>query len=198
MAESAEDKNIFWVEPEERGILPLNEFHIPRSLRKTLRKSAYKVVCNQDFSGVIDGCSTSKAGREVTWINDEIKDLYAGLYNMGQCHTVEVYDDKKLVGGLYGVQLGSAFFGESMFSHATDTSKIALVHLVARLIAGGFTLLDTQFTTEHLIKFGAREITRARYNLLLETAIYKQTNFHTIGNSISGMQAVNIIDSFQN
>lgn len=198
MSESSEDKGLFWVEPEERGILPLNEFHIPRSLRKTVRKTAYRVVVNQDFAGVIEGCAASKTGREVTWINAEIKKLYTGLYDMGQCHTVEVYDEEKLIGGLYGVQLGSAFFGESMFSHATDTSKIALVHLVARLIAGGFNLLDTQFTTEHLEKFGAREIPRARYHLLLDTAIRNRTDYHMIGDSMTGTQTLEIIDSFQN
>lgn len=197
MSEGAEDKGLFWVEPEERGILPLNEFHIPRSLRKTVRNTAYRVVVDQDFTGVINGCAASKTGREVTWINAEIKKLYTSLYDMGQCHTVEVYDEEKLIGGLYGVQLGSAFFGESMFSHATDTSKIALVHLVARLIAGGFNLLDTQFTTEHLEKFGAREIPRARYHLLLDTAIRSHTDYHMIGDSMTGTQTLEIIDSFQ-
>ncbi|MEP2944308.1 MAG: leucyl/phenylalanyl-tRNA--protein transferase [Hyphomicrobiales bacterium] len=198
MSEGAEDKGLFWVEPEERGILPLNEFHIPRSLRKTVRNTAYRVVVNQNFAGVVEGCAASKTGREVTWINAEIKKLYTGLYDMGQCHTVEVYDEEKLIGGLYGVQLGSAFFGESMFSHATDTSKIALVHLVARLIAGGFSLLDTQFTTEHLEKFGAREIPRARYHLLLDTAIRNHTDYHMVGDSMTGTQTLEIIDSFQN
>ena len=198
MAEGAENEGLFWVEPEERGILPLNEFHIPRSLRKTIRKTAYRIVINQDFSNVIDGCAAAKTGREVTWINAEIKGLYTGLYDMGQCHTVEVYDGQKLVGGLYGVQLGGAFFGESMFSHATDTSKIALAHLVARLIAGGFTLLDTQFTTEHLEKFGAREIPRARYHLLLDSAIDKNRDFLKLGESVTGTEALDIIDEYQN
>lgn len=197
MAESAEDKGLFWVEPEERAILPLNDFHIPRRLKKTVRNTPYRVLTNQDFSSVIDGCAASKTGREVTWINDEIRKLYTGLYDMKQCHTIEVYDDEKLLGGLYGVQLGSAFFGESMFSHANDTSKIALVHLVARLIAGGFTLLDTQFTTDHLSKFGIKEIPRARYNMLLDTAIHKRASFHAIGASMSGPQAIDIIEAFQ-
>jgi len=196
MAESAEDNNLFWIEPEERGILPFTDFHIPRRLRKTVRNSAYRVTSNENFPRVIEGCAKAKTGREVTWINEPIKTLYTSLYDMGRCHTVEVYDAEKLVGGLYGVQLGSAFFGESMFSDATDASKIALVHLVARLIAGGFTLLDTQFTTDHLIKFGAKEIPRARYHLLLEAALEKAADFHTLPRSLSGDQAIDIIDRF--
>lgn len=197
MSESAEDKGLFWVEPEERGILPLSEFHIPRRLKKTIRNTPYRVLINQDFEGVIDGCAQSKSRREVTWINAEIRKLYTGLYSMKKCHSVEVYDDQKLVGGLYGVHLGSAFFGESMFSDVTDASKIALVHLVARLIAGGFTLLDTQFTTEHLLTFGAREIPRSRYHLLLDSAIQKHTNFHAISENLTGTQALDIIETFQ-
>lgn len=171
MAESAEDKSLFWVEPEERGILPFANFHVSRSLRKTLRKTTYRVFIDRDFPSVIAGCAMARTGREVTWINAQIRELYTALFEMGRCHSVEIYDDATLVGGLYGVQLGGAFFGESMFSHATDASKIALVHLVARLMAGGFTLLDTQFTTGHLLTFGAQQIPRHRYHLLLEAAL---------------------------
>ena len=197
MAENADDPTLFWVEPEERGIIPFDNFHISRSLRKTLRKTSYRIAINHSFEGVIAGCSEIKTGREATWINVQIRDLYTALYEMGPCHTVEVYDGDSLVGGLYGVQLGSVFFGESMFSRARDASKIALVHLVARLVAGGFTLLDTQFTTDHLIGFGARQISRHRYHLLLETALQRKADFHHCGRTLSGAEALSIIDLYQ-
>lgn len=196
MAESAEDDNLFWVEPEERGIISLDNFHIPRSLKKTIRKTSYDVKINRDFPAVINGCAEIKRGREVTWINSQIRELYTGLFEMGHCHTVEVYDDGTLIGGLYGVQLGGAFFGESMFSRAPDASKIALVHLVARLIAGNFSLLDTQFTTDHLKKFGATDINRHRYHLLLETALDKRADFFALDNVIDGATALALIEKY--
>jgi leucyl/phenylalanyl-tRNA--protein transferase len=138
------------------------------------------MVCDQDFDAVIDGCAEPKPGRTRTWINTRIRSLYRGLFDRGHCHTVEVYDGPELVGGLYGVSLGSAFFGESMFHHARDASKVALVHLVARLRAGGFTLLDTQFVTDHLKTFGAAEVSRRHYHKLLEAAIGGNGNFSVV------------------
>lgn len=197
MAESADDNTLFWIEPEERGILPFATFHVARSLRKTLRNTPYKVRVNQNFEAVIDGCARAKTGRETTWINRQIRELYGALYANGHCHTVEVFDDGRLVGGLYGVHLGGAYFGESMFSNARDTSKIALVHLVARLIKGGFTLLDTQFTTDHLATFGAEAVSRHRYHLLLETALDRKGDFDAAGPELSGKEALDIIDAHQ-
>ncbi|MEP1442050.1 MAG: leucyl/phenylalanyl-tRNA--protein transferase [Hyphomicrobiales bacterium] len=197
MAESADDDNLFWVEPEERGIVPLADFHIPRRLKKTIRKSPYRVVANRDFEAVIDGCAAVTPGRDVTWINGPIRCLYKDLFDSGRAHTVEVYDEDTLVGGLYGVHLGGAFFGESMFSRARDASKIALTHLVARMCAGGFRLLDTQFTTDHLKTFGAIDVSRHRYHLLLETALDRRGDFHAISESINGTEALQIIDDFE-
>ncbi len=198
MSEGADDEALFWVEPEERGILPFDTFHISKSLKKTVRKTPYQVVADKNFSDIIAGCAESKKGRQETWINKEIRTLYKDLFDMGHCHAIEVYEKNKLIGGLYGVRLGSAFFGESMFSHKRDTSKIALVHLVARLIAGGFKLLDTQFTTTHLKTFGAIDVPRERYQLLLEDAIMKKANFKALPDHFSGEQAIKIIESFQN
>ena len=177
MAESAADPALFWIEPERRGILPLDRFHVPSRLARTLRADRFRVVCDQNFEAVIDGCAEPKPGRSRTWINSRIRALYRGLFDCGHCHTVEVYVEGDLVGGLYGVSLGRAFFGESMFHHVRDASKIALVHLVARLRAGGFTLLDTQFVTDHLKTFGAIEISRRHYHNLLETALEADGNF---------------------
>ncbi len=171
MAESAEDPALYWIEPERRGILPLDSFHVPDRLARTMRSSSLQVLCNHDFAAVIDGCAEPRPGRSRTWINTRIRRLYAALFARGHCHTVEVYDGTQLVGGLYGVSLGGAFFGESMFHRARDASKIALVHLVARLKAGGFRLLDTQFVTEHLQTFGAIEVSRRHYHKLLDAAI---------------------------
>lgn len=197
MAESADDDSLFWVEPEERGIIPLTDFHIPRRLKKTIRKSPYRVVINKDFEAVIDGCAAVTPDRDVTWINGPIRRLYRDLFETGRAHTVEVYDEDKLVGGLYGVHLGGAFFGESMFSRARDASKIALIHLVARMCAGGFRLLDTQFTTDHLKTFGAIDVSRHRYHLLLETALDRRGDFHALDESINGTEALKIIDNFE-
>jgi leucyl/phenylalanyl-tRNA---protein transferase len=171
MAESADDPSLFWVEPEMRGIIPLQGFRVASRLARTVRSDAFTVTVNQAFAGVIAGCAAPQEGREETWINKRIRDLYTGLHRLGHCHSVEVWQSGDLVGGLYGVSLGRAFFGESMFHRARDASKVALVHLIARLIAGGFELLDTQYVTEHLKTFGAVEIPRRRYTALLDKAI---------------------------
>jgi leucyl/phenylalanyl-tRNA--protein transferase len=158
MAESAEDPALYWIEPERRGIIPLERFHVPSRLARTVRSARFTVLIDRDFDAVVDGCSQPMPGRTRTWINARIRSLYRRLYERGNCHTVEVYEDGVLVGGLYGVSLGRAFFGESMFHRARDASKVALVHLVARLKAGNYRLLDTQFVTEHLRTFGAIEV----------------------------------------
>ncbi|WP_108680877.1 leucyl/phenylalanyl-tRNA--protein transferase [Methyloceanibacter sp. wino2] len=171
MAESADNNALYWIEPERRGILPLDAVHVSRSLAKTIRRGGYEVRIDNDFDAVIDGCAEPRSGRRSTWINSRIRSLYGELFALGHCHTVEVWQDGALTGGLYGVHLGRAFFGESMFSRARDTSKIALVYLVARLKYGGFTLLDTQFITDHLAQFGAIEISRQVFQQLLEEAL---------------------------
>ncbi len=177
MAESAESDEILWIDPELRGIIPLNRFHVPKSLAKRMKQGGYRVDVDLDFEGVINGC----AGRETTWINDDIRRLYIALFRMGYAHSVEVRIENQLVGGLYGVKLGGAFFGESMFSDAPDASKIALVYLMARLKAGRFRLLDTQFVTDHLARFGARAILRRRYQDMLEVAISSPADFEAAG-----------------
>jgi leucyl/phenylalanyl-tRNA--protein transferase len=171
MAESADDPTLFWVEPEMRGVIPLQGFRIASRLARTVRSDAFKVTVNRAFRAVMAGCAAPHEGREETWINTRIRDLYGGLHALGHGHSVEVWQDDDLVGGLYGVSLGRAFFGESMFHRVRDASKVALVHLVARLIAGGFELLDTQYVTDHLKTFGAIEIPRRRYSALLDKAI---------------------------
>jgi leucyl/phenylalanyl-tRNA--protein transferase len=177
MAESADDPALYWIEPERRGILPLESFHVPGRLARTVRSDRFTVACNMAFDEVIDGCAQPQAGRQRTWINSRIRNLYRGLYRLGHCHSVEVYDGDALVGGLYGVSLGGAFFGESMFHVARDASKVALVHLVARLKAGGYRLLDTQFVTDHLKTFGAVAVSRRQYHKLLEGALAVEANF---------------------
>lgn len=177
MAESADDPELFWVEPPMRGILPLNEFHIPASLKKAMRKNPFEVRVDTAFQEVVDACAEPTSERESTWINDQIKSLYLELFEMGYCHSVECWKDDKLVGGLYGVSLGGAFFGESMFSRQTNASKIALVHLVHRMKLGRFSLLDTQFTTQHLERFGVKEIPKKDYGKLLKIAIRQDATF---------------------
>jgi leucyl/phenylalanyl-tRNA--protein transferase len=177
MAENAEDPALYWIEPELRGIIPLETFHVPSRLARTIRAEPFAVVCNRDFEAVIDGCAEPGPGRTRTWINERIRNLYRKLYEIGHCHTVEVYDGDALVGGLYGVSLGRTFFGESMFHRARDASKIALVHLVARLRAGGFKLLDTQFVTQHLKTFGATEVHRRQYHKMLADALVGEADF---------------------
>jgi leucyl/phenylalanyl-tRNA---protein transferase len=176
MAESATAESLFWVDPKKRGILPLNRFRLPSSLRKTVRQGRYRVTVDEDFGGVIDGCSD----RAETWINPEIRDLFVTLHRMGYAHSIEARDEIGLAGGLYGVRLGAAFFGESMFSRRRDASKVALVWLVARLIGGGFSLLDTQFVTAHLARFGAIEIRRDDYHRMLDAALERKAQFWTL------------------
>jgi leucyl/phenylalanyl-tRNA--protein transferase len=171
MAESAEDPEIFWVEPETRGVLPLDGFHASKSLSKTIRRKPFDIRFDTDFSGVMALCAEPAVDRPSTWINSTIRKLYFELHRMGHAHSVEAWQGEELVGGLYGVSLGSAFFGESMFSRRTDASKICLVHLVERLKAKGFQLLDTQFTTEHLKTFGAVDIPKDEYLTLLKAAV---------------------------
>ena len=171
MAESADDPELFWVDPHRRGILPLDAFHVPRRLRRLVRQGSFEVRCDTAFEAVIRACAEATEKRPNTWINDEIVRLYAGLFAREAAHSVECWREGALVGGLYGVSLGAAFFGESMFSRESDASKVALVHLVARLRFGGYRLLDTQFLTPHLARFGGIEITRARYHRLLADAL---------------------------
>ena len=177
MAESRRDRDIHWIDPEVRGILPLDGFHIPKRLRRTLRRRTFDVRVDHDFSGVIQACATPTDERRDTWINGPIERLYTELHDMGFAHSVECWRDGALVGGLYGVSLGGAFFGESMFSRATDASKVALVHLVCRLKLGGFLLLDTQFQTPHLSRFGVIEVSREYYRKLLARAVRRQAQF---------------------
>jgi len=192
MAENADDPALFWIDPEERGVIPLDGFHIPSRLARTVRSTRYRVVCDHDFTGVIDGCAEPGPQRARTWINAPIRRLYRGLFEIGHCHTVEVYDGDALVGGLYGVSLGCAFFGESMFHRARDASKIALVHLVARLRLGGFQLLDTQFLTEHLKTFGASEIPQERYGKMLTDSLRDVADASVFKRSLSGAEAVSL------
>ena len=177
MAESADDPALYWIEPQARGILPLDDVHIPRRLARTIKSGLYEVRVNSDFNAVIDGCAGSRPGRRTTWINARIRNLYGALFRQGHCHTVETWMDGRLVGGLYGVSLGGAFFGESMFSTERDASKVALVYLVARLVHGRFTLLDTQFVTEHLRQFGTIELDKAAFHSALERAVGRECDF---------------------
>ena len=167
MAETREDDQIFWVDPKRRGVLPLDRFHISRSLARRLRKAPFEISVDRDFAGVLEGC----ADRPETWINGWITEIYLDLFNQGFAHSLEVWEGTRLVGGVYGVTLGGAFFGESMFSRRTDASKIALAYLVDRLRAGGFRLFDTQFLTTHLASLGAEEISRAEYHRRLRRAV---------------------------
>ena len=171
MAEAADDPEIFWVDPEMRGILPLDAFHVSKSLQKTVRKKPFDIRFDTHFEGVIALCAQPADDRPSTWINETIRKLYRELHHMGHAHSVEAYDGDELVGGLYGVSLGAAFFGESMFSRRTDASKICLVHLVERMKSKGFVLLDTQFTTEHLKTFGAIDVPKDDYLKLLHAAV---------------------------
>ncbi|WP_320200093.1 leucyl/phenylalanyl-tRNA--protein transferase [Agrobacterium sp. rho-13.3] len=171
MADAADDPELFWVEPEVRGIIPLDDFHISKSLAKAIRKKPFDIRFDTAFEAVMAGCAAEAADRPSTWINETIRSLYSELHAIGHAHSVEAWEGDELVGGLYGVSLGSAFFGESMFSRRTNASKICLVHLVERLRETGFTLLDTQFTTEHLKTFGAIDVPKAEYAKMLERAV---------------------------
>jgi leucyl/phenylalanyl-tRNA---protein transferase len=178
-----------------RGVIPFDSFHIASRLARTVRSDAFTVTVDRAFKAVIAGCAAPQEGRNDTWINKRIRDLYVGLHELGHAHSVEVWKDDDLVGGLYGVNLGRAFFGESMFHRARDASKVALVHLVARLIAGGFELLDTQYVTEHLRGFGAIEIPRRRYTALLDNALKGVADFEKLplDQPLSGLRALDII-----
>jgi leucyl/phenylalanyl-tRNA--protein transferase len=177
MAESADDPALYWIEPQARGLLPLDGVHVPKRLVRTIRSGRFDVRIDTDFEGVINGCAASRPGRRSTWINQRIRQLYGALFDQSHCHTVEAWHEGRLVGGLYGVALGGAFFGESMFSTETDASKVALVYLVARLIHGGFTLLDTQFVTDHLRQFGTIELDKATFHRQLERALRRRASF---------------------
>lgn len=171
MAEDAGDPSLYWVEPQRRGIVPLDQVHVPRRLARTVRQDRFEIRVDTDFDGVIAGCAAPAADRERTWISGRIRRLYGELYDLGHCHTVEAWEGSRLVGGLYGVSLGGAFFGESMFHTARDASKVAFLHLAGRLRAGRFRLLDAQFVTAHLSTLGAVELDRAAYQGLLAEAV---------------------------
>ena len=171
MAESRVGHRLYWLDPEQRGVLPLDRFHLPRRLLRTVLSGAYRITSNTAFPAVIAGCAQAAPGREDTWINPDIERLFIELHRRGHAHSVETWSEDRLVGGLYGVSLGGVFFGESMFSMARDASKVALVHLVARLRLGRYELLDTQFVTTHLSQFGATEIPRDTYKTLLASAV---------------------------
>lgn len=171
MADSVDDPEIFWVEPEMRGIIPLDHFHISRSLKKMMRQLPFDIRRDTAFEAVMAGCAEAAPDRPSTWINHTIRNLYTQLHRMGHAHSVEAWEGDTLVGGLYGVSLGSAFFGESMFTRRTNASKVCLVHLVEHLRASGFRLLDTQFTTDHLKTFGAIDVPKEDYLILLKDAL---------------------------
>jgi leucyl/phenylalanyl-tRNA---protein transferase len=197
MAESADDPGLYWIEPERRGIIPLSGFHVPQRLARTVRSNQFEVRIDTDLQAVLDGCAAPAPGRQRTWINRRIRSLYTDLFEIGHCHTVEVYRHGELVGGLYGVRLRGCFFGESMFHTARDASKVALVHLVARLRKGNFLLLDTQFVTEHLSQFGAIEIPRRKYHRLLDEALAVEGDFFAWprGQAVSGPEALEALRS---
>lgn len=200
MAESADDQNLFWVDPETRGIFPLDQMQISRKLARTIRAGHFEIRIDHDFAAVIDGCAASAEGRERTWINERIRVLYGQLFALGHVHTVEAWQDGELAGGLYGVVLGAAFFGESMFHRRRDASKVALIHLAARLRAGGFRLLDTQFVTPHLESLGAIEVSKETYRDLLADATAQKADFWVWpkGRTISGQEVLAARPQVQN
>lgn len=194
MAEDAADEDLFWVSPDARGVLPLDKLKISRSLRKAVKQTPFIARVDTDFEATIEGCATSGTDRETTWINKTIRRLYGELFDRGICHTVEIWDGDDLVGGLYGLAIGAAFFGESMFHRKTNASKFALIHLVARLKAGGYTLLDTQFLTDHLASMGGIEIPRETYEGALAHALMRQGNFTQLeggGTLLDCLQSIN-------
>ncbi|TAK49970.1 MAG: leucyl/phenylalanyl-tRNA--protein transferase [Xanthobacteraceae bacterium] len=195
MAESVDDPTLYWIEPELRGVIPLDTFHVSARLARTVRAGRFTVTIDTRFEAVLDGCAEPRVGRDNTWINARIRELYGALARLGHCHSVEVSLDGELVGGLYGVSLGRAFFGESMFHRVRDASKVALVHLVARLVAGGYALLDTQFITPHLASFGAIEVPRARYRRLLDEALKGGADFCALpcDRPVSGAEALAVL-----
>jgi leucyl/phenylalanyl-tRNA--protein transferase len=195
MAEGADDPTLFWVDPDLRGIFPLDRMIVSKSLAKTIRADVYEVRIDQDFEAVIDGCAAMAPDRPNTWINQRIRTLYRDLFDFGFVHTVEVFSGDERVGGLYGVKIGAAFFGESMFHRATDASKVALMHLAGRLRAGGFCLLDTQFVTPHLATLGAIEVPRDTYHVMLDSAIGRTADFHvwSKGEAVPGARILDIL-----
>ncbi len=193
MAESAADPTLYWIEPEERGVLPLDQVQIPKRLARTIRKELFEIRVDSDFDGVITACAMPRPGRRSTWINKRIAELYRELFKMGYCHTIETWKDGRLVGGLYGVHLGGAFFGESMFSTERDASKVALVYLAARLIYGRFKLLDTQFVTDHLKQFGAFEISRTEFHKRLANALQIHSGFHELPCDVSAASVLQLV-----
>ena len=192
MAELAEATDIFWVDPEMRGILPLDAFHVPRRLARLIRHDPFRVAVDSAFGAVMTLCAEGAGSRASTWINAKIIELYTRLHKMGFAHSVECWEGDELVGGLYGVALGAVFFGESMFHRRRDASKVALVHLVARLRFGGYRLLDTQFVTDHLRQFGAVEIPRTRYQGLLGDAVASSADFFAVPSSLPGETVVQL------
>ncbi len=193
MADSRYDADFYLIEPRRRGVIPLDGLHIPRRLARTVRSDRYRVTANQDFATVIAACAASEPGRLETWINAPIEALYRELHSRGQAHSVEAWEDGELVGGLYGVSLGGAFFGESMFSRRRDASKAALVHLAGRLVAGGYRLLDAQFLTDHLAQFGTVEIGRDEYQRRLARALALNGDFYRLGAGATGADALQAI-----
>ena len=189
MAENKDDPSVFWVDPDFRGVIPLEEFHLSRRLARTVRSGKFQVSVDQAFDSLIRKCSERTQKREESWINDSIIEVYSELHRRGNAHSVECWSGDELVGGLYGVSLGAAFFGESMFSRASDASKVALVHLIERLRAGGYTLLDTQFVTEHLSTFGAVELPRGTYLEHLRAALERDATFYPFDSEFSCQMA---------
>jgi leucyl/phenylalanyl-tRNA--protein transferase len=183
MAEDADDSQLFIVDPDMRGVFPLNELHVSKSLKKVIRRDEFIVTADTAFSLVMDECAKPAAGRESTWINDPILNLYSALHRMGYAHSIECWQNDELVGGLYGVSIGGAFFGESMFSRVSNASKVALIHLAARLIGGGYKLLDAQFMTPHLASLGAKEITRSEFQKQLHIALEAAADFYSVDKS---------------
>ncbi len=190
MGEARDDPRVFLVEPDLRGVIPLDRFHIPTRLRRKIRREPFEVRVNSAFAEVLDACAAPAPGREDTWINAPIRSLYLQLRALGRAHSIECWSDDQLVGGLYGVTLGTAFFGESMFSRATDSSKIALVHLVARLKLGGWTLLDAQFRTPHLDQFGLIEVPQSAYLRGLRVAVNGSRDATALDRALTGEEAV--------
>ena len=191
MADARDDARVFLIDPEQRGVMPLNRFHVPSRLARTVRSGRFAVKVDTAFEAVVEACAEVAPNRPETWINRPIQDLYCDLYRLGMAHSVECWLDGELVGGLYGVAVAGAFFGESMFSRERDASKVALVHLVGRLIVGEYRLLDAQFMTEHLAQFGAREISRAKYRRWLAGALEAEADFYRFtGDGAAVLQAI--------
>ncbi len=193
MADSREDERIFLIDPERRGLLPIDGFHVPRRLARAVRADPYQIRVDTAFEWLVRECATLRQGRTDTWINPPIEALYRELFLAGHAHSVECWQGDRLVGGLYGVSVGAAFFGESMFSGARDASKVALVHLIARLRIGGYRLLDAQFMTDHLAQFGAHEVTRAAYRRRLAAAMTREGDFHRLPTAATGSDALTAI-----